>query len=58
MLLLKAKFTIKIKTGTSICSPMTAVNAARKSVPNTAIATAMPNSELLPAAVNANVVDF
>ena len=45
-------------TGTSIKGPITAAKATPLWMPKTAIATAMANSKLLLAAVNANVVDF
>ena len=39
--------------GTSTNGPITAAKAAPELIPNTAIATAMANSKLFPAAVNA-----
>ena len=51
---LSATFTNNIKTGTSISGPTTQAKASPELIPKTAIATAMPNSKLFPAAVNAN----
>ncbi len=53
-----AAFTREIITGTSTRGPMTAAKAAPESMPKTATATAMANSKLLLAAVNARVVVF
>ena len=47
-----------IITGTSTNGPITAANASPEFIPNTAIATAIANSKLLLAAVNASVIDF
>ena len=54
----KATLTSAIITGTSTSGPMTAANAAPELMPNTATATAIANSKLLLAAVNARVVVF
>jgi hypothetical protein len=54
----KENFTNKINTGTSTNGPITAANATPEFIPKTPIATAIPNSKLLPAAVNAKDVDF
>ena len=50
--------TSPIITGTSTSGPITAAKAAPELMPNTATATAMANSKLLLAAVNANVAVF
>ena len=48
-------FTNPIITGTSTSGPITAAKAAPELMPNTATATAIANSKLLLAAVNASV---
>jgi hypothetical protein len=53
---LNATFTSEISTGTSTNGPITAANASPEFIPKTATATAMANSKLLLAAVNAIVV--
>lgn len=55
---LKAALTNMINAGTSTRGPTTPVNASGELSPNVAMATAMANSKLFPAAVNAKVVDL
>jgi uncharacterized membrane protein len=51
----KATWTNPMSAGTSTSGPMTAANAAPEPIPNTATLTAIANSKLLLAAVNARV---
>ena len=53
-----ATLTNAIITGTSTSGPMTAASAAPESMPNTETATAIANSKLFEAAVNASVAVF
>ena len=47
-----------MSAGTSINGPITHAKATPDFIPNTAIATAMANSKLFPAAVKDRVADF